>query len=220
VPKAEDAQVPDISPVEAAAALRLEAQRSFFIARCDKTLKEMTELKMAVDLTVRELRRQTSSGPAAGKNPFMDFLRQELKNAQRFQDSLELLTENVKGMKAVSRADDRMYHYNKELDRRIETLEMVKESIPDGLIAAARRKLAAGEQPAVQETAQVTKPPAAPEPRKPVKTYTMKDGRVLQVLSELASGDDLIVKTVKDGVLSIRKSDIEKEEPCSGPRPG
>jgi hypothetical protein len=184
----------------------VDAHHLLFAERCDKTLRIIEELRVSVAATISKMRVRATRGTAEHKP---SYYRLQLEKFYGFQDTLELLTVNVKSLKSQAHRMDNMTHLDKELLNRIVTLQTVKDSIPSELVVAAETRAANNPRPVINRPVEPVRPP---EPRKPRKTYTLADGRVLQVLSEISSGNDLIVKTVDGKIINIRKDDIEKEE--------
>ena len=191
----------------------VDAQHLLYAERCDKTLRVIEELQVAVQMTIADMRRRSFARPSAnstdkqGYGP--SYYRLQLEKFYGFQDTLELLTANIKNLRSQAHRMDNMTHLDSELMNRIRTLQTVKDSIPNNLVAAAEHRAARAPRPVARRPVAAPKPP---EPRKPKKAYTLKDGRKLHVLSEIRAGDEVIVKTTDGKILNIKKDDIEKEE--------
>jgi len=190
-----------------------DGRRLRFESNCRQTLQEMKELTIALGLAITSLKRQANADPKSKSNesPFTKFLRLQLVRYQRSRETIELLTANVKNLLVQSERKDNLVHLEKELANRIKTLEETKDSLPEALLKAAKRKAESG-QAAEKETAKPVQPTAPQPPPEVRKTYTLNDGRVLKVVFEASSGDKVIVKTIEGQFVTIDKGDIKQEE--------
>ena len=57
------------------------------------------------------------------------------------------------------------------------------------------------------------KPAAGPEaPRAVLKVYVMKDGTRIEVLSDMAAGDEIVLKKADGEMLTVKSADVERVE--------